>query len=101
MTISIWRYSHLALAVSSFLLLTLASVTGIVLSFQPLSEKILPYRTDNFSETTLAQTLPVLRKQYPEISELTVDKNQFVQIKGSDATAKNWSPTLIRKRGRY
>jgi sulfite reductase (NADPH) flavoprotein alpha-component len=88
MTISIWRYSHLALAVSSFLLLTLASVTGIVLSFQPLSEKILPYRTDNFSETTLAQTLPVLRKQYPEISELTVDKNQFVQIKGSDADGK-------------
>ncbi|WP_026631021.1 PepSY domain-containing protein [Dyadobacter alkalitolerans] len=88
MTISVWRYSHLALAVSSFLLLTLAAVTGIILAFQPLSEKVLPYRTDHFSETTLAGTLPVLRKQYPGISELTVDKNQFVQIKGSDAEGK-------------
>ncbi|MCF2488614.1 PepSY domain-containing protein [Dyadobacter sp. CY347] len=88
MTISVWRYSHLALAVSSFLLLTLASVTGIILAFQPLSEKVQPYRTEHFSETTLAQTLPVLRKQYPEISELTVDKNEFVQIKGSDAEGK-------------
>lgn len=88
MTISIWRYSHLALAVSSFILLTLAAVTGIILAFEPLSQKVLPYRTDNFSEITLARTLPVLRKQYPEISELTVDKNQFVQIKGSDAEGK-------------
>lgn len=88
MTISIWRYSHLALAVSSFLLLTLASVTGIVLSFQPISEKIQPYRADRFNEINLAQSLPLLRKQYPGISELTVDANQFVQIKGSDADGK-------------
>jgi sulfite reductase (NADPH) flavoprotein alpha-component len=100
MTISIWRYSHLALAVSSFLLLTLASVTGIVLSFQPLSEKALPYRTDNFNKTTLAQTLPTLRKQYPEISELTVDKNQFVQIKGSDAGGKKLVAYIDPQTGR-
>lgn len=91
MTISIWRYSHLALAVSSFLLLTLASVTGILLSFEPVSEKLQPYRVDNFNQVTLAQTLPVLRKIYPGISELTVDANQFVQIKGSDAQGKKLS----------
>jgi len=91
MTISIWRYSHLALAVSSFLLLTLASVTGILLAFEPLSEKLQPYRADNFSQATLAQTLPVLRKIYPGISELTVDANQFVLIKGSDVQGKTLS----------
>jgi sulfite reductase (NADPH) flavoprotein alpha-component len=85
MTISIWRYSHLALAISSFLLLLLASVTGIILAFKPLSEKIQPYAHADFSEITLAQTLPVLRDKYPGISELTVDANQFVKIKGSDA----------------
>ncbi|GGB95558.1 PepSY domain-containing protein [Dyadobacter sediminis] len=88
MTISIWRYSHLALAVSSFLLMTLASVTGILLSFQPISEKIQPFRSDRFNEINLAQSLPLLRKQYPGISELTVDANQFVQIKGSDANGE-------------
>ncbi|WP_439556770.1 PepSY domain-containing protein, partial [Dyadobacter sp.] len=85
MTISIWRYSHLALAVSSFLLLILASVTGIILAFKPLSEKAQSYRSENFSKADLSQTLPLLRKQYPGISELSVDANQFVQIKGSDA----------------
>jgi sulfite reductase (NADPH) flavoprotein alpha-component len=89
MTTSIWRYSHLALAVSSFLLLTLASVTGIILAFQPISEKTPSYRANNFDQITLAQTLPVLRKTYPGISELTVDANQFVQIKGSDNQGKN------------
>ncbi|WP_462267145.1 PepSY domain-containing protein [Mucilaginibacter sp.] len=89
MTISVWRYSHLALAVSSFILLTLASVTGIILSFEPVSQKLQPYRAQNFNEITLAQALPVLRAKYKGISELTVDASQFVQIKGSDAQGKN------------
>jgi len=89
MTISVWRYSHLALAVSSFLLLILASVTGIILAFEPVSQKLQPYRADNFNEVTLAQSLPALRKAYPDISELTVDANQFVQVKASDADGKN------------
>ncbi|MDQ6479412.1 PepSY domain-containing protein [Dyadobacter sp. LHD-138] len=88
MTISIWRYSHLALAVSSFLLLTLASLTGVVLSFQPLSEKLYSYRADKFDEITLAQSLPVLKQTYPEINALSVDANQFVQIKGTDANGE-------------
>ncbi|CAM3940129.1 PepSY domain-containing protein [Mucilaginibacter galii] len=89
MTISVWRYSHLALAVSSFLLLILASVTGIILAFEPVSQKLQPFRADNFNEVTLAQSLPALRKAYPDISELTVDVNEFVQIKASDADGKN------------
>jgi sulfite reductase (NADPH) flavoprotein alpha-component len=84
MTISIWRYSHLALAVSSFLLLTVAAVTGIILSFEPVAAKFQPYRADGFNEITLDQTLPLLRKTYPDISEITVNRQGFVQLKGSD-----------------
>lgn len=100
MTISIWRYSHLALAVSSFLLLVLASVTGIILAFQPISEKIQPYRTDGFSEITLSETLPVLREKYPGISEIFVDANQFMQIKGSDDKGENIVAYINPKTGR-
>jgi len=89
MTISVWRYSHLALAVSSFLLLTLLSVTGIILAFEPVTQKTQSYRADGFSQVTLAQSLPALRKAYPDISELTVDANQFVKIKATDADGKN------------
>jgi len=88
MTISIWRYSHLALAVSTFLLLILAAVTGIILSFEPVAAKLQPYRVDGFDEITLNQTLPVLRKAYPDLSELVVSPQGFVQIKGTDDQGK-------------
>jgi len=85
MTISVWRYSHLVLAVSSFLLLTLAAVTGIILSFEPVAAKLQPYGASHFKELTLAATLPVIKKAHPDINEITVDARGFVQIKGSDA----------------
>ena len=83
MTISVWRYSHLALAVSSFLFIALASVTGIILSFQPVTEKIQPYNTGNIDQLNLAQVLPVLKNNFTDISELSVDANQFVLVKGT------------------
>ncbi|WP_443944073.1 PepSY domain-containing protein [Pedobacter sp. AW1-32] len=86
MTISFWRYSHLALAVSSFLFIALASVTGIILSFKPITEKTRPYKAEHFSEIRLAQVLPVIQKNYSDISELAVDANQFVKVNGTDST---------------
>ncbi|MGB1312109.1 MAG: hypothetical protein ACPG54_00615 [Bizionia paragorgiae] len=62
MTISIWRYSHLALAVSSFVFVFLASVTGIVLAFQPISEQLQPFKSEGFDTASLAETLSVFKK---------------------------------------
>ncbi|WP_207532288.1 PepSY domain-containing protein [Desertivirga arenae] len=84
MTISIWRYSHLALAISSFILLTLASLTGIILAFEPITQKVQPFRSSDFEQVTLAKALPVLKKKYADISELIVDQNGFVLIKATD-----------------
>lgn len=84
MTISIWRYSHLALALSSFLLLILASVTGIILAFEPVTARTLPYKADSFDKITLAEAIPVLKKSFEEITEVTVDVNDFVIVKGID-----------------
>ena len=84
MTLSFWRYSHLALAVFSSLFLILASVTGIILAVDAIQEKTPPYKVENFGAITLEETLPALRKVYPEITELTVDHNQFVTLQGID-----------------
>ncbi|WP_288428248.1 PepSY domain-containing protein [uncultured Spirosoma sp.] len=84
MTISIWRYSHLALAVSSFLLLTLTSVTGIILAFKPITQKLRPYRVERFADVTLAQTLPALQKNYSELTKLSVDVHGFVRLQGNN-----------------
>lgn len=79
MTISIWRYSHLALAVSSFVFIILTSVTGIILAFQPISEQLEPYKKVNLNTVTLAETVLAFKKKYPEVIDIKVDANHFVQ----------------------
>ncbi|MCH5682877.1 PepSY domain-containing protein [Niabella sp. W65] len=81
MIISIWRYSHLTLAISSFLLLTVASVTGIFLAFEPVIEKSRDYKGAGFDTLTLAQTVPLLKEKFPGIQEISVDNHHFVLIK--------------------
>ena len=73
-----------ALAVFSSLFLVLASVTGTLLAVDAIQEKIPSHRVENFEKITLGETLPVLRKTYPEITELSVDHNQFVSLQGID-----------------
>ncbi|WP_026997921.1 PepSY domain-containing protein [Flectobacillus major] len=89
MTISIWRYSHLILAVSSFLFLALASITGVILAFEPIVGTVNTHQVGDFKSITLSQTLPQLRKKYPDISELSVDAHQSVIIKGSNIDGNN------------
>ncbi|MFV8359238.1 PepSY domain-containing protein [Flavobacterium sp. LS1P3] len=84
MTLSFWRYSHLALALFSAAFLILASVTGVILAVDAIQEKTPPYKVENFDKITLGETLPILRKTYAEITELSVNHNQFVTLQGID-----------------
>ena len=78
MTISVWRYSHLALAVSSFLFIVLASLTGIILAFQPISQQLKPYKVADLDAISIAETVAVFKNTYPEIIEIKTDANHFV-----------------------
>ncbi len=100
MTISIWRYSHLALAVSSFLFILLASLTGIILAFDPVAQKTLSYRVQDFNNITLAESLPTIRKEYPEITDFSVDNNQFVILNGTNSEGENISVYIDPRTGR-
>lgn len=85
MTISVWRYSHLALAISSCLFLVLASITGVILAFEPIEQKLSDYRVKNFDQITIAQAVTALKKSYPGITDIAVDANGYVTVKGTDA----------------
>ncbi|AXT18331.1 FAD-binding oxidoreductase [Flavobacteriaceae bacterium AU392] len=78
MTISIWRYSHLTLAISSALFLILASVTGIILAFEPISNQLQPYNIEAAKEIRLSQTISILEETYDEILTVEIDNNDFV-----------------------
>ncbi len=84
MTLSFWRYAHLVLAIFSSLFLVLAAVTGTILAVDAIQEKIPSYQVSTFDKITLSETLPVLRKTYPEITAVSVDHNQFVLLEGID-----------------
>lgn len=84
MTLSFWRYSHLALAVFSAAFLILASTTGIILAVDAIQEKTPAHRVENFDDITLGKSLVTLRKIYPEITEISINHNQFVTLQAID-----------------
>jgi len=100
MTLSFWRYTHLALALFSSLFILLAAATGIILAVDAMQEKTLPYRAENFDTITLAQTLPILKKEYPEITELSVDHNQFVTLQAIDQDGNDVNSYIDPKTGK-
>ena len=78
MTLSIWRYSHLTLAIASFVFVFLATITGIVLAFQPISEQMQPFKIESVNQLDVDQTITTFKDKYPEIINIEVDANQFV-----------------------
>lgn len=100
MTLSFWRSSHLALALVSSLFLILASVTGIILAVDAVQEKTLPYKIENFETITLGEALPVFKKNYSEITELTIDYNQFVTIQAMDQDGNDVNAYVDVKTGK-
>lgn len=78
MTVSIWRYSHLLLALSSALFLILASLTGIVLALEPIQNSFNTHHDAVLSETSLAETISGLQKNYKEVLSLEVDADDFL-----------------------
>jgi sulfite reductase (NADPH) flavoprotein alpha-component len=79
MTISIWRYSHLTLAISSSFFIFLAAITGIILAFEPISNQLEPYVIHNLEDQSISKTIAVLDKRYNEIVYLKIDSNNFVK----------------------
>jgi len=78
MTISIWRYSHLTLAISSALFIVIAAITGIILAFEPISNKLNPYASESLKSISIAETIGVLQKKYNGIITIEIDENDFV-----------------------
>ncbi|MCK8520143.1 PepSY domain-containing protein [Aquimarina sp. D1M17] len=75
MTISIWRYSHLALAISSSLFLCIAAITGIILAFEPISEAIYSHASKDNTHLSLAETIDTLTDRYVEVIDFEIDPN--------------------------
>tara|TARA_B100000809_G_scaffold28961_2_gene25183 strand:- start:358 stop:1839 length:1482 start_codon:yes stop_codon:yes gene_type:complete len=80
MTTSIWRYSHIILASTAAVFIVIASVTGSILAFEPISEKLNPYKIDGIETVYLTETIEVLKQNYDQVLQLKTDYNAFVFI---------------------
>ncbi|MDG5493000.1 PepSY domain-containing protein [Psychroserpens sp. SPM9] len=76
MTMSIWRFSHFLLALISSVFIVLASVTGMILAFEPISNQLHSYGFND--EVTIATTIENLQGRYDEIITIETDENDFV-----------------------
>src|SRR5690606_782877 len=95
MTLSIWRYAHLLLAIVSSVFLLILSVTGVILAFDAIQEKTPRYSVDNFENITLAQSLLVMRDAYFEILHVKVENNDFVHNEAMDEVGKTIQAYII------
>lgn len=100
MTLSIWRYAHLALALVSSAFLIILSVTGVILAYDAIAEKTQAHRIENLENITLAQVLPILRDQYSEVLELKIDHNQLVSIDAMDENGNSIKAYIDPKTGK-
>lgn len=81
MIISVWRYSHLALALSSLVFVLTLSITGIILAFDPIAASMQNQENvDNHPGQTVGETIAMLKTEYPEVLNLSVDHNGFASV---------------------
>ncbi len=80
MTISIWRFSHLALALLSGIFLIVASISGGILALEPIAHASKAYNKADLTEISLAETIDNLQQKYAEVVSLEVDAHDFVLV---------------------
>ncbi len=78
MVLSVWRFSHLLLAVVGGLFIFIASVTGVILSVEPIFKKTDNFYIEDAKNASIAQSIHVLQSIHSEIVSISVDENNFV-----------------------
>ena len=68
----------MALALVSGLFLILASITGIILSFEPIGQAAQSFDPESLAKIPVAETMEALESTYDEVLSLEVDANDFV-----------------------
>lgn len=80
MLLSFWRKAHLILALTISLFLLITSITGVILSFEPISNEFDERHIENASSITVADLIEVLEMKYVEVIEVKVESDEFLQV---------------------
>lgn len=80
MILSFWRRTHLVLALVASIFLIITSVTGVILSFDPISSELSDHHIPRAEETSVADVISVLNKKYLEVIEVKVNQQEFLEV---------------------
>lgn len=81
----VWRFSHLALALISVAFLLLASVTGVILAFDPIQKEWQPYRVPGVRDLSVAALLQNIDGQYETVLDIERLENDAIKISTIDS----------------
>ncbi len=76
---SLWRNSHFILASVSALFLILASVTGVILSLEPISKASQPFLVTSPNSIRLSETITALKNNYTDVLKIEITAEDFVK----------------------
>lgn len=85
MGLSLWRVTHLWLAIISTIFLLIASITGAILSFEPIYQKTHPYQVKKADDLLLSEAITNITSQHEEVLNISRDKNGFISIQTIDS----------------
>jgi len=77
---SYWRKAHYILALLSLVFLIITSVTGVILSFEPVSNRLHAAHVGNAKDNSLGALIEQLESTYMEVMELKIDENRLLQV---------------------
>ena len=89
MVISIWRFSHFLLAAISTLFLLLITVSGAILTLEPIGEIVKPYNYSNLDDVFISETISGLKKEYEEVLEIEITPEKHVIASVFSKESKN------------
>lgn len=89
---SLWRYSHFVFAIVSSLFLIIASITGAILTFEPIVQHSQRYAPIDLKNVSLSETITALKQNYNEVLEIEVTSEDF--LKASVVTKGGLSQTI-------
>lgn len=77
-----WRKLHLTLALIAALFLIIASVTGAILSFEPIEKELHPYHIKDADKITVSEFISMLDSTYSDVDlvEAEIDENGFLKL---------------------
>ncbi|MCO5260487.1 MAG: PepSY domain-containing protein [Crocinitomicaceae bacterium] len=101
---SFWRWSHLILAIVASTVLIAASISGIILSVEPIQNNSRTTFHANWNDVTLQQTIDSLKSHYFEITSIERDVNGFyvadVITEDGDQFVFQFDPSTGKKSGK-